>query len=130
VPRWKSNASLNWNYGNFSANLTAHFISGLTEKCTDSFDNTSLSLTNLGLCSNPDHQNNANSTNHLAAVSWYDLQVSYTTPCHFTVSVGANNLFARKPPRETQPIEDLAFDPTEYQFLIGRFIYGRITARF
>jgi iron complex outermembrane receptor protein len=130
VPRWKANAGVNWNYGNFSANIIGHFISGLQEKCSDLYDNTAYSLTNLGLCSNPDYRNNSLSTHHLAAVSWYDLQVSYTTPYHFTVSVGANNIFDRKPPREVRQIGDFAFDPSEYQFLIGRLVYGRITARF
>jgi iron complex outermembrane receptor protein len=130
VPEWKANLRFNYTYGRLSANVTAHYLSGLTEKCSDSLDNTPLSLVNLGLCSNPNRQNNSLSTNHVGAVTWYDLQVSYATPYNIQVSVGARNLFDNQPPRETRNDYGVAGNPQLYSDLIGRFIYGEIRYRF
>lgn len=130
VPEWKSLARLHYSYGPWSADFTAHYISGLTENCSDSLDGTDLSLTNLGLCSNPDFQDNGLSTNHISAVTWYDLQASYDAPWNFTISLGVRNLFAKEPPREVRNVYGTAGDPQLYSDLIGRFVYGQIRYRF
>lgn len=132
VPEDKANLGLSWNSGNWGASWTIYYLSGLTEPhCSDSFDNTSLSLTNLGLCSNPNKENNALSTNYMGAVTWHNVRAHYTfASVGTTLAFGIRNLFDKRPPNQTRPIEDIAFDPTMYQFLIGRFFYASVTTKF
>lgn len=130
VPDWKANLDFGWHLGNWNATWQVHYISALMESCSDSYDGTSLSLTNLGLCTRPNFQNNALSMNRMAPTVWHDAQVVYHGPFKIDYTFGINNIFDRRPPNETQPIEDLAFDPTQYEALMGRFYYGRIAIKF
>lgn len=130
VPSWKANLRIGWNLGHWQARWMIHYISSLREKCSDYLDNTPESLANLGLCSDPNYQNNALSTNRMASVVWHDIQLTYSASNNIDYTIGINNVLNKKPPQETQPIEDMAFDPTEYEALIGRYIYGSITAHF
>lgn len=130
VPSWKAGLDIGWQLSNWDVTWRVHYISSLWESCSDGFDGTPLSLTNLGLCSAPNLQNNALSMNRLAATVWHDAQVVYHGPANFDYTFGINNVFDKKPPNETQPIEDMAFDPTEYNALLGRFFYARIGVKF
>lgn len=130
VPSWKANLRTTWEKGHWRASWIVHYISPLREHCSDFLDNTSLSLANLGLCSDPNFQNNSLSTNRMAAVVWHDVQLTYSASNNIDYTIGCNNVLDKKPPQETQPIEDLAFDPTEYEALIGRYFYGSITVHF
>jgi len=130
IPSWKANLHTTWQKGHWRVSWIVHYISALTEKCSDFLDNSSLSLANLGLCSNPNFNNNSMSTNRLAAVVWHDLHATYSASNGIDYTLGVNNVLDKRPPRETQPIEDLAFDPTEYAALIGRYFYASITAHF
>jgi iron complex outermembrane receptor protein len=127
-PRFKSNLRLNWTYRNWSADLTARFISAITEPCSDSYDGTPLSLTNLGLCSNPDFKGNSKSRNHLGATTYFDLQASYDwSVIDTTFTVGVRNLLDRPPPIAHSVSNN--FDPTLYN-IPGRFPYVRISTSF
>lgn len=130
IPSWKANLHTTWEKGHWRVSWIVHYISALREKCSDFLDNSPLSLANLGLCSNPNFSNNSLSTNRLAAVVWHDLQMTYSASNGLDYTLGVNNVLDKRPPRETQPIEDIAFDPTEYESLIGRYFYASITARF
>lgn len=130
IPAWKANITAGWRQGNWSASWQVHYISSLMETCSDSFDGTPESLTNLGLCNRPNFSNNALSMNRMAPTVWHDAQVVYRGPYRIEYTFGINNIFDKSPPLETQPIEDLAFDPTEYEALMGRFFYARIGVKF
>jgi iron complex outermembrane receptor protein len=130
VPEWKAMLRLYYRYGPWSAALTGHYISGLTERCSDSLDGTPLSFTNLGLCSEPNKQHNGLSRNYISSVTWYDLQASYELPVNVTLSLGVRNLFEREPPREVRKSYGTAGDPQLYSDLIGRFVYARLRYRF
>jgi len=65
------------------------------------FDNTPLSLTNLGLCSESNSDDNAQSRNKLAATFYNDVQVGLDNPFGATglrVSLGVNNVLDQDPP--------------------------------
>ena len=125
VPHWKARTSLQWTRGNWRAEWDMRYISGLTEPCSDSFDNTPLSLTNLGVCSNPNTTNNSLSTNYLGQTIYHDVQVNYDfDPAKMTFTFGIRNLFNKEPPSSTQQQLN-SFDPTLYD-VPGRFFYARI----
>lgn len=126
VPHNKTNLNVYWTYGNWSANYTLRYISDFIGDCTDRFDGTELSLTNLGICSYPDYENNAQSKYHFGAVAYHDIAVSYFFPSAGTkVSLGVNNLFAKTPPGLGGTYG--AYDTAVYDFP-DRFVYFRIVA--
>jgi iron complex outermembrane receptor protein len=127
IPEWKAIASLGWTYGRWSANITEHYLSDFTGRCSDTYDGTPQSLTNLGLCSDPNFKDNGESRNHVGSTTWYDVQVSYATPWNVDVAVGARNIFAKKPPNSANGdgfIAGLDYD------LYSRYIYGQISYDF
>jgi iron complex outermembrane receptor protein len=130
VPKWKAVMSAGWRLGNWKASWRVHYTSALMEDCSDGYDGTSISLTALGLCNRPSAVSDALSMNRLAPVVWHDTQVMYHTPFDVDLTLGINNVFDKKPPSETQPIQDLAFDPTQYAALMGRFFYARVDYKF
>lgn len=130
IPAWKATAAIGWHMGNWRASWNVHYVGTLLESCSDGFDGSPESLTNLGLCNRPNHENNALSMNRMAPTIWHDARVMYHTSFKVDVTLGVNNIFDKQPPLETQPIEDLAFDPTQYADLMGRFYYARLTYKF
>jgi iron complex outermembrane receptor protein len=126
IPQWKANLRLDYDYGPWSVALTAHYISGITYHCSDGFDNTSISLTALGLCTKPNFQNNNLSVYETKSAHWYDAQVSYTTPWNVTLTLGGRNIF------ETAPPSGLGggTDQNLYGDMISRYIYGEINVKF
>ncbi|HEX7326833.1 MAG TPA: TonB-dependent receptor [Rhodanobacteraceae bacterium] len=130
VPSWRGVLTFGWHLGRWNATWRVHYISALLESCSDSFDGTSLSLTALGLCNRPNLTNNSLSMNRMAPTVWHDAQVVYNGRFGLTYTFGVNNIFNKAPPNEVQPIEDLAFDPSEYEALMGRFFYGRVAVKF
>ncbi len=130
VPSWKAVLTAGWRLDNWSASWRVHYVSALLESCSDSYDGTPISLTALGLCNRPSSVSDALSMNRLAPVVWHDVRAVYHAPFNVDFTLGVNNVFDRKPPNETQPIEDLAFDPTQYAALMGRFFYARVDYKF
>ncbi|MDE2092071.1 MAG: TonB-dependent receptor, partial [Gammaproteobacteria bacterium] len=129
VPRMKINTSLQWTAGNWKAEWDMRYISSLTESCSDSFDGGAKSLTNLGLCSNPNVTNNSLSTNHLGTTIYHDVSVNYNyDPAKMTFTFGIKNMFNKEPPSSTQQQLN-SFDPTLYD-VPGRFFYARIGIKY
>ena len=102
IPRWQSNLRLGWVRGPVDLGWTMRYVHSLTEKCSDAFDNNpELSLTSLGLCSNPDPANPALSRNKLGATTYHDVYAGWNRPFGvdaLKVSLGLNNAFAKQPP--------------------------------
>ncbi len=129
VPHYKTHLSLDWDYGNWTADWTVRYTSALTEPCTDYLDGTPNSLTALGLCSNPNNADNTKSTNHLGATIYHDVQATYDfSDYHTTVTFGIRNLFNKAPPISTQQQLN-SFDPTLYD-VPGMFPYLRVSTTF
>jgi iron complex outermembrane receptor protein len=92
-PRFKSALSLGWLYKQFEVTLTTRYINPMTEQCRDlaGFDDT---------CSDPDPDDDTQSTNHLGATVYNDVQAVWSPEFDraLTVTAGVTNLFNRDPP--------------------------------
>jgi len=128
IPEWQSNVDLIWTYGDWEVTGTLRYIDSLTESCSDFLDGTPNSLTNLGLCSNPDNANNANSTNELDSTTYFDLQVTLPEWNGLKVEVGVNNLFDEDPPICLSCSLN-GYDPSTYD-PEGQFTYVRASFSF
>jgi iron complex outermembrane receptor protein len=126
-PKFKSELDAAWSFGPWQAMWRLHYISDLIEHCSDKDDNTPESLTNLGLCSYPDLQDNTQSMNKLGAVTYHDVQVSYAFNGGFTVTGGILNVFDKQPPIGHSMSD--SFDMTIYP-IPGRFVYGSVEYHF
>lgn len=132
-PDLKANLRLNWTYGDWTAAVTGHVISHFTEKCSDYLDGTLLSLTNMGLCSYPNYDDNSESRNNVGSTTWWDVQVGYNfTGLNTQLTVGVRNVFDRPPPRAVTVVRNsLFYNSMIYGVsLFGRFPYLRVTTRF
>jgi outer membrane receptor protein involved in Fe transport len=130
VPQDKAHFGVTWNLGNWSANWTVYYISGLDENCSDELDGTKFSMLNTGVCSHPVDHDPKKSTNHLGAVTYHNVQVSYTFPgIHTTLTGGVRNLFNKEPPPDPKAFLD-GFDTSQYMALIGMFPYARVSVSF
>ena len=127
--RVRSNASLDWNYGNFGATWGIRYYSGLKEDCAFDFDGGSeCNLPNYvtpGVGLTPKRQ--------VGAIAFNDLSVRWTAPWNGTFSIGANNVFNRKGPlfytASSNVIGNSGFvyNPS-YDY--GRFFYVRYNQKF
>ena len=100
VPHFRGNGSLAWNYQKFGAALTADYIAGFPDA--------------------------APSTLRVKQQTVTGLQVSYDLPAATKVTLGANNLFDKNPPRtasSTGYAEQTAY-------FLPRFLYLEITKKF
>ena len=117
--RWRANASVLWEYNDFTTSLNFRFLDDNKDDCWLS--------TYYGLdddCSNPDEPNNFGDYGYnLMKVDFYtDLQIDYQYTDEISVFVGARNLFGEEPP--------VAYDAFAQNFDFawdlpgGAFIYG------
>ena len=115
IPKWTSNANIDWRLNNWNATWTVRHISKLDETCLA--DDASL------YCSSP-------STNRLDAITYHDLQAGY----HFNwmngmqLTAGVKNLFDKDPPVCTSC--SYGFDSSTYDIPGGRFWYMRHDVKF
>jgi iron complex outermembrane receptor protein len=117
--RWRANASILWEYNDFTTSVNFRFLDDNKDDCWLS--------TYYGLkddCSNPDDANNFGDYGYnLMEVDYYtDLQVDYRYSDSINVFIGARNLFGEEPP--------VAYDAFAQNFDFawdipgGAFIYG------
>ncbi|MBU1187419.1 MAG: TonB-dependent receptor [Gammaproteobacteria bacterium] len=132
IPEWQSNMVLGWNRGDWQSSFNLRYTDSVTESCSDFLDGTANSLTNLGLCSNPDFDNNGNSTNTLASRIYVDFQLGYsfdlTEKYKLSLTGGVENLFDKDPPLCFSCSLN-GFDVTTHE-LPGQFWYVRGVLRF
>lgn len=128
-PRWKANGSVNWSLGNWKATWNIRYVGPMTETCSDNLNGTPFSFTNMGVCSEPNTQNNALSMNRLAAYVYHSAQVSYSySPWNATFAFGIRNLFDKDPP--VSPIAEIhSFDVSNYA-IPGRLFYASVGVKF
>lgn len=129
MPRWKVNGHVNWTKGPWDIKWNWYYISGLREACSDFLDGTPLSFTNLGLCSDPDTQNNGLSRDYMGRTFYHDLQFGYDySPWNTTFTFGIKNIFNKNPP-PCYSCELNSYDPTNYR-MPGRFFYASVGVKF
>jgi iron complex outermembrane receptor protein len=88
--RLKSNLTLDWNLGNWSASLASRYYSGVKVHCWSAATNEE--------CSNPTGPASwGTGYTRFGAMVYSDLAVGYALPWKAKLLVGANNVFDRKP---------------------------------
>ncbi len=123
--RLKSNLSVDWVLGAWSANWTARYTSGLVEACGNNY----LALAPT-LCTDPDaltQVGTPNGTNRVGGVTYHDISVAYAGTWDGTIRVGAKNAFEKNPPIITSASFN-SFDP-QYE-VPGAFWYLSYSQKF
>jgi iron complex outermembrane receptor protein len=88
--RVKSNLTLDWNLGNWSATLASRYYSGVKVHCWSAANNEE--------CSNPnDPASWGTGYTKFGAMVYSDLSIGYALPWKAKLLAGANNVFDRKP---------------------------------
>jgi iron complex outermembrane receptor protein len=86
--RVKSNISVDWSKGSWSATFGTRYYSGVKSQCWDSTTE----------CSNPgENASWGTDVDHKSALIYNDLSVGYATAWKGKVLVGINNIFDKKP---------------------------------
>lgn len=125
--RIRSNASLTWDMGMWSATWGARYYSSQKETCLSAalFPDE---------CSNPEFAvanpvpAQARPINEVGSNTFHDLEVRWKAPWNATVALGANNVFDHVGPvLYSQPSANVSY---QGQFDIGRFIYMKYQQRF
>ncbi len=101
IPELQSNLQLSYAISKLSVGWTLRYIGAVLESCSDFRDDTALSLTNLGLCSQPNSISNSQSLNELPATIYNDVQLGWRMDTGFgelKLSAGINNVFDQDPP--------------------------------
>lgn len=116
--RFKTNLSVDWSLGNWSATVTSRYSSGVKGKCYSATEE----------CSNPDGDASFGRYNKMGSVTYTDVSVGYKTPWKGQILVGANNFFD-KAPRITYSgnSSGSSVDPNAP---IDRFVYVRYNQAF
>ncbi len=148
--RLRSNLANTWTYGDFSVTASLEYRSRVQESCNNVF-NTATNLTPRDpafaalkdLCSDPSRNVLVYSfrpgtrevvataagrpRNQLGGVTYTHLQGSWSAPWDATVTLGARNLFDKKPPFSSDSFAN-SFDA---QYLVpGRFFYVNYVQKF
>ena len=131
IPEWRSTLALTWALGDWSASWTMRYLSDLTESCGGS-DN---GFRDFPTCSDPSagpvvDSSGVSGENHLGAVTYHDVRVSWKLPTSFDMSVsgGVNNLFDKDPPVCISCSLN-GYDASTYD-LPGRFWYVEASVKF
>lgn len=128
VPQKKGNVTLNWNYGDWSADWRIQYIGKVFEGCTGV-------TIKKNECSNPTALfglNGADSTgeNQLGTTIYHDVSVTYhVDPMHTDFTFGIRNLFNKQPPAALTAFAN-SFIPTMGYRLPGIFYYANIGVKF
>ncbi|MPS35381.1 TonB-dependent receptor [Stenotrophomonas acidaminiphila] len=119
--RIRSNLSLGWNKGDWSANYGIRYYSSTKEDC--SYDD---------ICSDPNYfsptANKVIPQNRLGATTFHDVQVSWQAPWNARIAIGANNVFNRVGPiMYSQAASNFSYYGG---FDTGRFLYLKYNQKF
>lgn len=132
IPRVQSNLTVDWTRGNLGLGWTARYTSSLTERCSDAFDShPTLSLTAMGLCSQPNFANPSLSRDKLGATTYHDLFASWESAFGLQglrLGLNLNNVFD-KDPRVCYSCALNGYDPSTYD-VPGRFWSLQVAYRF
>ncbi len=122
--RIRSNVSLNWQKGDWSANWMTRYYSGQDEDCRG-FNAANTQL----LCSDPNRRTaeGARPENYIGGTAFSDVNVTWAAPWNARVTVGVNNVLDRDPPRSASTFSN-SFDP-QYE-IPGRFLFMRYSQKF
>ncbi|MGE4458862.1 MAG: TonB-dependent receptor [Stenotrophomonas sp.] len=119
--RIRSNLSLGWNKGDWSASYGIRYYSSTKEDCTPGYG-----------CSDPNYfsptANKVLPQNRLGATTFHDVQVSWQAPWNARIAIGANNVFNRVGPiMYSQAASNFSYYGG---FDTGRFLYLKYNQKF
>lgn len=119
--RIRSNLSLGWSLGDWSANWGTRYYSSTKEDCTPGYG-----------CSDPDYFSPSAGKvlpqNRLGAVTFHDVQFSWQAPWNARIAIGANNVFNRVGPiMYSQAASNFSYYGG---FDTGRFLYMKYNQKF
>lgn len=123
--RVRSNATIDWTYGDFGVTWTLRYYSSIKEEC--SWDNTPQGGPE---CNMPQimHNGVVINANDTGSNTFNDVQLRYNAPWNATIAIGANNVFDHfAAPLYTAPNSLYAYYGG---FDIGRFYYLRYVQDF
>jgi iron complex outermembrane receptor protein len=89
IPKWQTNAQLDWSAGDWEANWNIRYTAGVEEACS------SASVTGVPGCETGDD------FHHLGGTTYHDAQVAWSNAVGVNglrLSLGLNNVFAKDPP--------------------------------
>ncbi len=116
--RTKSNLTLDWNLGNWSATWTARYFGRIKDLCYDDLS-----------CANPEGTAGfGTGYNKLGAMVYNDMSVSYKTPWKGQIMVGANNVFDKK--ARFTVLGAASSSAVDANLPIDRFVYVRYNQAF
>jgi iron complex outermembrane receptor protein len=116
--RAKSNISLDWSRGNWSATWTARYFGRVKDMCYD--EETCANLEGVA--------NFGTGYNKLGSMVYNDVSVSYKTAWNGTIMIGANNVFDKKP--RTTVLGAASSSAVDANLPIDRFVYVRYNQAF
>ncbi|WP_100642067.1 TonB-dependent receptor domain-containing protein [Alteromonas facilis] len=126
VPRIRSNISLNWVNGDWTANYLIRHIGHTVENCSiGSAGGVDLNDT---LCNMPNSGPDGEDFNELGAMGYHDVSVGYFINDNLRVTAGINNLLDQDPPVSFTTFAN-SFDPSMYE-VPGQFGYVRFSMTF
>ncbi len=128
VPRLKYTSSIQWTKGNGTLAWSSRFIDKLTERCSNFLDGSPDSLTNLGLCSNPNTEVDRNSENILDATLYHSARYEYTLQYRnmsIGMLVGIDNFLDEETPRSYSSTLN-GYDPSTHEIPGSRYVYLKL----
>jgi outer membrane receptor protein involved in Fe transport len=126
VPRIRSNISLNWVNGDWTANYLIRHIGSTVENC--SIGTAGGVDLNDALCNMPNSGPDGEDYNELGAMGYHDVSVGYFINDNLRVTAGINNLLDQDPPVSFTTFAN-SFDPSMYE-VPGQFGYVRFSMTF
>jgi iron complex outermembrane recepter protein len=121
--RVKSNLTLDWSLGNWSASWTARFYGSVRDKCYSSKPQSPVECSNVGGLANW-----GKGYNELGSMVYNDMSVAYKTPWKGQIMVGANNIFDKQ--ARTTILGAASSSAVDANLPIDRFIYVRYNQAF
>ncbi|MXW53004.1 MAG: hypothetical protein F4X44_07865 [Gammaproteobacteria bacterium] len=124
IPQSKYTSTIRWTKGNGTLIWRSRFVGELEERCSNFMDGTPDSLTNLGMCSSPNLEDNSASSNTLAATIYQSATYEYTLS-HRSQSIailfGIDNILNEETPRSYSSTLN-GFDPSTHEIPGSRHV--------
>lgn len=128
VPQLKYTSTIQWTRDNGTLTWRSRFIDKLTERCSNFLDGSPDSLTNLGLCSNPNTEVDRNSENTLDATLYHSATYEYTFQYRnqsIGMLFGIDNFLDEDTPRSYSSTLN-GYDPSTHEIPGSRYVYIKL----
>ena len=131
IPRLKYIASASLTSGPWNMIWQARYIDQLEERCSNFLDGTDDSLTSLGLCSEPNYEDNTKSQNSLDSVVYQSIVINFEQPVgdrRLGLILGIDNVLGTDSPRSYSATLN-GYDPSTHEIPESRYVYFKALLR-